>query len=463
MFLSRTQLPKLITISLLLISVEFSLAQHYTFPLGVSSNKRYLVDAKGKPFLYVSDSGWELLFGLDLNDTRKYFLKRKQQGFSVVHIMLTGFPDKDYPKSTHLPFHNFDLTQPNEKFFSYADKVVALADSCNVILAIAPLWYSCCNDGWSSNPKKYMKKAGIKGSTEFGEYIGNRYKNYNNILWIMGGDNDPGENRGEVKAFAEAIKKAAPHQPITYHAASTHSSTDVWDNEQWLDVSMTYTYFRGFHKAWNYVQPDIYEVNYSEYKKYPIRPFLIGESTYENEHTDVTDTKLQVRKQAYYAMLSGACGHSYGSPFWNIGSAAVQADWQKIIDLPGANSLKYLNALFETFNWETLIPDMESKLIVSGNNRYATNDYAVAAITTDRQRGIIYLPSFRKIGINFSPLAGEKINTSWYNPRTGELSFAGTYNKKLNQEFTPPTSVIGDDWVLILDDASKKYSSPTKH
>jgi hypothetical protein len=425
-----------------MLCFTWSTAQTYTFPLHISSNHRYLADANGKPFFYASDSGWWLFFGLNMNETRKYFSLRKQQGFSVIQVQLTAIPGA-VNREGEKPFADNDITKPNEKFFDYADQVIALADSFHLVLEIAPLWYGCCNEAWGS----YMKKAGVTGCKQLGSYIGNHYKKYNNIIWIMGGDNDPGNNRNEIRALALAIKSAAPKQLITYHAASSHSSTDIWDStERWLDISMTYTYFRGFHKAWNYVQPDVYEVNYTEYRKVPTKPFVLGESTYENEHTDVTQTELQVRKQAWYSMLSGACGYSYGSPFWSVGSKWFkQEDWKTVIELPGANTMKYLNDLFHSFQWQTLIPDIEGRFIISGNNKYATNDYAVTAYTADKKILISYIPSPRKLKLNARFFPTKRRTALWYNPRTGTRTEIKNIN--FNDELSTPDK---KDWVLII-------------
>src|SRR5664279_5150108 len=103
-----------------------------------------------------------------------------------------------------------------------------------MLLSIAPLWNGCCPGGWGTDPENFIKRAGVEKCGELGKYLGRRFGRHNNVLWIMGGDNDPGANRREINALAEGIKYFAPQQLMTYHAASTHSSTDVWDNVPWL-------------------------------------------------------------------------------------------------------------------------------------------------------------------------------------------------------------------------------------
>jgi hypothetical protein len=420
-------------------------AQNYTFPLKIGRDKRHLTDQRDRPFLYFSDSGWLLFMGLTIPEAREYLLRRKAQGFSVVHVFLTPTPGKKNLKG-QVPFVDFDFSKINEAYFEEAEKYIALADSLRMALAVVPLWYSCCNDGWASHPEKYFKKNGTEKLNGFGEYLGKRFGKYKNIVWIMGGDNDPHDNRAEVRALALGLKKSSPHQLITYHASSTHSSTDVWENETWLDFSMVYTYFRGFHKAWTYMQPDVYEVCYTEYLKQPIMPFVLGESTYEGEH-DEMGSALQARKQAYWTMLSGGAGHSYGSPFWAVGSSEIRGkDWRKVIELEGANTLQHLNTLLSTFDWTKLVPVFP----VQPEKGFAKNDYAVTAITTDKRILVSYIPSQRIMNLNLASLSSGEIDVKQFNPRTGAFTLVKTIPKKRDQSYTY-SSPDSNDWVLLLE------------
>lgn len=429
---------------LLLISSNL-VAQEYTLPIQISKNKRYLTDQKGTPFLYFSDSGWHLFDGLSVPEARQYFLKRKEQGFSVVHVFLTPMPGKTNRKGMQ-PFQDFDFSKPNEAFFDETEKYIRLADSLNICLAVVPLWYSCCNDGWGSHPAMYMKKNGTGKCFEFGKYVGNRYKKFKNIIWIMGGDNDPQDNREEVSALASGIKQTSPNQLMTYHALTSHSSTDVWDNAKWLDFSMVYTYFRGMQGTWNSALPDVYEVCYTEYMKLPIMPFILGESTYEGEH-DEHGSAQQIRKQAYWTMLCGGAGHSYGSPFWAVESSKVRGeDWRKILDLEGANTLKYLNKLFTLFDWTGLEPQFP----ITPQPGYAQNDFATTALTADKKTLVSYIPSSRVMKYDLLKLSGNKIDVKEFNPRTGEIKLLATVTKSKTVRHYTYESPDKSDWVVLL-------------
>ena len=60
-----------------------AIAQDKTPPLTVSAGGRYL-EAGGKPFFWLGDTGWLLLAKLDREETERYFAKREAQGYTKV-------------------------------------------------------------------------------------------------------------------------------------------------------------------------------------------------------------------------------------------------------------------------------------------------------------------------------------------------------------------------------------------
>ncbi len=414
------------------------------FPLSISENQRYLVDAEGSPFLYQADTPWFLFFKLTMPEVKEYIQARKQKGFNTLQIMLTGGKGLENIDG-ELPFlNNYDLAQPNEKFFQRVDSIVVEAQNQGLLLALVPLWSGCCRTDYAGvdaegNPLP-LNRNGVEKARAYGEWVGDRYGSYNHIMWVLGGDNDPFNALEEIEAMADGLHRTSNNQLFTYHASSTHSSTDVFPEANWLDVSMVYTYFRGFNKAWNKIQPDVYEVCYDEYQKTPTMPFFLGESTYEGEHDD-WGSALQVRKQAYWAVLSGATGHAYGSPNWHL-----RDDWRKVLQFPGAESLKHLPPLMKSVGWPNLQPNWNGSFIEQGDGGYATNDYAVTAISIDSTHAITYIPSGREIQIDPSLISNKKVKLNWYNPRSGQTVAIKTYSTTEQISLTTPDN---QDWILL--------------
>lgn len=434
---------------LLCVVSHWAFALQPQFPLRISDNRRYLVDRQGQPFLYHADTPWMLFLKLTEAEARDYIARRKEQGFNALQVQLTGFLGMTN-RAGELPFAGTppqqDFAQPNEKFFAHVDRVVREAQQQGMLLAIAPLWSGCCGEGWAGRDKQQrplpLNVNGMEKARELGRWLGRRYGHLANVMWILGGDNDPHNARAEIRALGLGLKDTAPHQLITYHAASTHSSTDVWPaDEPWLDVSMVYSYFRGFNKAWNKNQPDIYEVSHAEFAKIPVRPFFLGESTYEGEH-GAWGSALQARKQAWWCVLGGGFGHAYGSPNWNM-----PPNWREVLELPGANSLKHLRALLESKPWWRLMPDVNNVVAVDGRGPYGTNDATVTALAADGSFALSYLPAKRALTIDLTKLTGPRVSAHWFNPRTGESTPIGELTDKGRRAFDPPGE---GDWVLVL-------------
>jgi hypothetical protein len=62
----------------------------------------------------------------------------------------------------------------------------------------------------------------------------------------------------------------------------------------------------------------------------------------------------------------------------------------------------------------------------------------------------------------YHKLSGDTIRAYWYDPRHGTSRLIGEFKKAEYQDFTPPSTGQGNDWVLVLDDASKNYPPPGK-
>ncbi|MCG9894739.1 MAG: glycoside hydrolase family 140 protein [Fimbriimonadaceae bacterium] len=425
------------------------------FPLRIADSGRHLEDQAGRPFLLQADTAWFLFFALTRAEALELMTIRKQQGFTTIQCQLTAFTGVPTVGGLH-PFHNVDdLTRPNEAFFDHVEAVLQDARRLGLAVWIAPLWTGCCGEGWAgSRPDGKplpMNNYGGDNCRALGRWLGRRFQHLDHIAWILGGDNDPWNALHEIRALAEGLKEGDPARLCTYHASSSHSSTDVWPtDESWLDVSMVYTYFRGFNKAWNKVQPDVEEVAHAEWKKLPVRPFFLGESTYEGEH-EAWGSALQARRQAAQAILGGGMGHAYGSPNWRLAG-----DWRAAARLPGAESLKHLRAAVESRPWTRLQPDLGDRFAVAGNGLFAANDRSVAAVDREGQFAIAYLPEPRELTLDLGCLNSGSVSGWWKSAATGELTKIGPTPAR-RQGFLPPGE---GDWLLILDAEGADFPAP---
>ncbi len=112
----------------------------------------------------------------------------------------------------------------------------------------------------------------------------------------------------------------------------------------------------------------------------------------------------------------------------------------------------------------TRIPDpslvVAEKVITSvpGEGRYRF------ASTRDEEGSyiMVYVPAGRSFSVNTSAMNAPKIKAWWYNPRNGKALLLGTYTNAGIHHFTPPEPGEALDWVLVIDDVSRKYGPPGK-
>ena len=59
-----------------------------------------------------------------------------------------------------------------------------------------------------------------------------------------------------------------------------------------------------------------------------------------------------------------------------------------------------------------------------------------------------------------SKIAGASVQAWWFNPRNGEATRLGSFANTGERDFTPPTPGEMLDWVLVLDDAARRFPPP---
>jgi hypothetical protein len=406
------------------------------FPLLVSPDGRRLITSEGTPFLLQADTPWMMFLRRSVAEAHEYLSTRNLQGFTTMQVQLTGFLGMT-DRNGHYPFGpENDFTKPDDLFFAHVDQVIDVAEAMGILMAIAPAWSGCCGEGWAGKLEdgspRPINAHGPDGCRALGEWLGARFAHRSNIMWILGGDQDPYDAFEEIRALAGGLKAAAPHHLCTYHPSSSHSSTDVYPHESWLDVNMTYTYFRGFPKCWNRAEADVHEENLRQARKLPRKPIYLGESTYEGEH-DEMGSALQARKQAYGSMLSGGMGHAYGSRYWRM-----EDDFRDALALPGARSMVHLAELFTEVGWADLRPAFCWEVLCSDEG-WGLNDFAPTSYLKSRSIALAYVPSERVI----QPAQGWQ-PMEWFDPTSGRRT-------PFRVGVWPGTNEDGDpDWVLIL-------------
>lgn len=72
---------------------------------------------------------------------------------------------------------------------------------------------------------------------------------------------------------------------------------------------------------------------------------------------------------------------------------------------------------------------------------------------------MIYAPVGRPFTVRMSAIAG-RVKAWWFNPRTGKATAIGVFPNTGERAFMPPDPGEALDWVLVLDEESKRYPPP---
>ena len=72
------------------------------------------------------------------------------------------------------------MTTPNEAYFAYVDQIINLAATNGIEVMLDPIE----TGGWLTT----MLANGTTNCRAYGQYLGNRYKNFPNIIWSSGND-----------------------------------------------------------------------------------------------------------------------------------------------------------------------------------------------------------------------------------------------------------------------------------
>ena len=111
------------------------------YAIAPSADGHYFQEEDGSPFFWQGDTAWLLFHRLDYKECEQYFTDRASKGFNMVRAV--GFTQIgiDSPnRNGDLPFVDLDPTKPNEPYWAYIDKIVELAWSKGVRIALVPAW-----------------------------------------------------------------------------------------------------------------------------------------------------------------------------------------------------------------------------------------------------------------------------------------------------------------------------------
>ncbi|UZR98335.1 glycoside hydrolase family 140 protein [Chondrinema litorale] len=448
--------------ALSLIFLIFPLTLFAQTKLAVSENGRFLQYDNGKPFFWLGDTAWELFHRLDKEESEQYLKNRAYKGFTVIQaVVLAELDGLNTPnREGEIPLIGNDPLKPNEAYFKHVDFVIDKAKKLGLFIGLLPTWGDKFNKRWGVGPEIFTPENALA----YGKFLANRYKN-KPIIWILGGDRIPEDevHYQIIDEMAKGIRSVVGQsQIITYHPSGESSSSKYFHDRDWLDMNL---FQSGHGHAYN---PN-YQKTLNDYKLKPIKPVIDGEPCYEDHPINWRSANgwfdaFESRRAAYWSVLSGACGNTYGNhniwQMWQEGLNPIsqaRSNWWQALDFPGAFQAGYMRKFFESRPWQLLVP--EENLISEYPNDNGKD--CRAALASDKSFAMVYIPYGNNVTVDLSMIAGDAKKLWWYSPVIGKAIFIDTIQSNAKLMMDPPDDEKrGNDWVLVIDQADKDFPKP---
>jgi hypothetical protein len=432
----------------------------------LGADRTHLVNTiTNTPAFMTGEDAFALATQLSNPDLETYLADRASRQFNVIWMALAdSATQSNAPQDfyAHIPFDGPDFTNFDEAYWSHIDDVVQQAQAHGITVMADPGFVGL------TKPEGYLNsylKSSDAVMIAYGRWLGNRYKNYSNLIWSLGGDADPSYPGlyTKLNLLASGIVSADANHLVTVEASrftncptgctavpsGGYSSMDVWSGSTPLNLNWVYNTYSTTQRGCS-----------SNYARPGALPALMGEDWYELEHSM---TPLQVRAESYWEILSGCTlGRLFGNGvIWSMGAPPNSSGqtWQSQLASAGSVAEQWQGALMRSREFWLLVPDTNNSVLVSGYG--SGNNLSVAARTSDGQTIIAYVASGNATTINIemskisSPI--HRAKCWWFDPSNGSTTPIGSFANSGNHNFTPTDS---NDWVLVIDDARANLPAP---
>lgn len=456
----------ILSVLLLVTLVVIVKAQVKLLPrLKVSSNGRYFATQSGQPFCWLGDTGWLLFIKLTREEAVQYLEQRRQQGFNVIQVMVLHDVRKAVNVYGDSALVNQDVARPaitkgnhphdtlQYDFWDHVDYVIDQAAQRGLYMALVPVWGTNVKNGWvkASAAKKYAA------------FLGNRYKHRSNIIWLNGGDIRGNDSIRIWKQIGTTLRATDKNHLITFHPRGRTTSSRWFHGESWLDFNMFQSGHRNYaqdtSKGETHYGEDNWKYINEDYVKTPVKPTLDGEPSYEGIPQGLHDTTQpywndnDVRRYAYWSVLAGGAGFTYGHnavmQFYHAGDSGsaygAKKFWQPAMQDPAARQMKYVKTLLLSKPYFERVPDPS---LVQDNGE----QYERVVASRGKNYALLYTYTGRNFTVVMGKIHGARVRAYWFNPKDGTTQAAGVMDNTGVKEFDPPGErKEGNDWVLILE------------
>ncbi len=476
--------------------------------LRVSENGRFLVHKDGSGFFPIADTAWAIAWKLNRSEVERYLQRRKDQKFNT--IALVAFPSCEGGKIIANVYGDnvFEvnsgrwnplqpITTPgnnpeNSTEYDYWDHLEYIIDASEykgMYVVLLPAWGGCVAGDYSDGHATPEIIFNATIAYKYGHWIGQRFKNKKNIIWMMGGDRSAvygdRDYRNVFRAMAEGVadgvnginqqdgKADYSTTLMSYHPRKWAPNSSKWfHNDPWLD----------FNSMQDQPKDQIIATEL-DYGLSPAKPTWLFEGGYEYRGEDKEVYKdWQIRFQSYQTVFAGGFGITYGSMnVYHFTSGVTALDetvttgkpskWEVSLEETGAMDMQHLFSLMTSMSNDQFLDRIPDQTLIDGDAGDMNDWEGFKSNRLQATRGakgdyaMIYSANGRNIRLKMDRLSATMMNAFWFNPRNGKwrVKDSDFTNQRpfvenipsgpatAIQEFDPPGSVgAGNDWVLVL-------------
>lgn len=428
--------------------------------LTLSQNRRHFL-RDGQPFFWLGDTAWLLFQKLDGAETQAYLRNRAEKGFTVIQATLVHTSDyRNRAGSPALLDDDFARPNPDEApdaYWPWVRRAVDEAARLGLVMALLPSWGHFVSSG----------RLGGDAVDVYVDFLAERFGDCENVIWLVGGDVRGSDAPADFDRIGRRLREKCPRQLIGFHPFGRCSSSQWFQDAPWLDFHLFQSGHRRYDQVrlnqWDdkvdaetFVGEDNYRYVQHDRALTPVRPVLDGEPSYEFILQGLHDPAQpywqtrDVRRYAYWSLLAGAAGFTYGSnaimQFWRgvePGAFGVFETWQEALHNPGSMQMTHVRRLMEEIRWQTGEP-AQDRLPGNTGTQYEYN----LALRTDCAL-VVYTYTGRPFRVDTRGLAAS--SAWWADPVSGGKSYIGPVPAGESVPFTPPDRRSDqNDWLLLL-------------
>jgi hypothetical protein len=406
------------------------------WPLSVSANGRYLQTADGTPFFSITEAAWSAIVQLTPAQMDQYVADCVSRGINgiITNLIENGFgTNKPNTIDNIAPFTTAgDFSTPNNTYFARADYLIQACKNAGIVVWLWPLYVGLQptgDQGWSSQfgaDTQAHRQA-------WGTFVGNRYKDFGNVILVHGGDGIP-SNFSIVTDYVDALTSVWPNALHSYHASRNTSAYTAANSYSWLKINNTY--IDGSAPA---------SVALTEYGRTPARPVIFIEGTYETG-----SNASGVLNEIWQSLCSGClAGVTYGNDgIWTFGSPGYDANFASHYGDTGRTYLQHIRTLLNAYQWWKLAPSTGTGLVTTSLG--SGTSQICPMLADDASFAWIYSPA-ANFTLNRAAFAGaySNIRIRSYNTLTGAFT---TISASVPATGTQAITVSGQS-VIVVDGA----------